>query len=90
LKRRTNFGFIQELRKNDRDGIGFFAGGTPRDPDAEGDAGIPIFQTMGKNSSLQRFIGLRVPEEAGDMNQNIREQRMHFFRMLSKVSGVGL
>src|SRR5690348_370758 len=45
---------------------------------------------IGKGGLLEDFENLRIPEESGDVDQDIVEQRLHFVRFLPQDLGIVL
>ena len=72
------------------DGVGFFTGGTAGDPDPDGITGALSIEQLRDGLGLKRRKRLRVTKKAGDVDQEIAKQRLHFGRIFLQEAHVFL
>jgi hypothetical protein len=79
---------LHGLRKDHGNGIRLFAAGAARHPDPEGVLFPMRPDQLGKDLCAQRREGLRVAEEARDVDQHFMKQLVDFLGVFFKVLGI--
>ena len=81
---------LHMLLQQDRNGIGFLAGGAAGRPDAHRGAGRLVVKELWNHLFLQHLEGLRIAEEIGHADQHVAKQRLHLTRRLLQVLDVAV
>ncbi len=80
---------VQVLAQQDGDGVHLLAGGAARHPDPHGVVRPAAVEQAGDDQGCQGLERFRVPEEVGDVDQQVPEQRPRFRRVLLQAGHVG-
>lgn len=78
---------LRGFREGHGDGVGFLAGGTAEDPDADRFV-TALLQELGEDVALEEVEGFRVAEKAGDADENVGVEGVAFFGVAAKERGV--
>ena len=74
----------QQLPDQNRERVGFFAGRTAGDPDAELMVDFAAHESPGQHLFFQVFKGVRIAEETCDVYQKLFEKPVDFLRIVPK------
>src|SRR5208282_1785027 len=75
----------QEFQEADGQGVGLLPAGAAWYPDADGLILDPVPQDFREDDFLQELKGLRLPEETGDIDQDVFVEVLNFVRMLPQI-----
>ena len=89
LHRDAAFQFLHVLGEEDGQRVGFLAGRAADDPEAQWRARRTVLEEGGDDFFLQRGEGIRIAEEAGDIDEQVAEEGVDFVGGLVEVGDVG-
>src|SRR5882672_4273310 len=69
---------FQEFKKRDRERIGLLPDGAPGHPEADRGIGGTVLQKFGEHRVLERLKALRIPEERGDVDEDVVMEGLNF------------
>ena len=79
----------QIFREDHGDGIGFFAGGTARDPKAQrAMLGVAILQNGGKDDIAEGFESFGIAEKTGDVDEHVAVKLVEFVGVFLDVGKI--
>ena len=81
---------LHALLQQDGEGVGLLAGGAARAPDPDHRACRLVGEEAGEGQVFEGLERRRVPEEVGDADEQIPEERLHLHRRLLQVAHIGL
>lgn len=81
------FQLLHRLEQEDGQGVRLFARGAPGNPDPHRPVGLPVRQHPDQ-FRLKGREGLGVAEKAGDVDQQIPEQRLGLLRVVPQIAGI--
>ncbi len=79
---------VHQLVQQDGDGVGLLSGGAARHPGAQDPALRLPGDEPREHLGPERLERLRIPEEAGDVDEQLLEQELHLGGMLLQVAAV--
>jgi hypothetical protein len=76
------------LQQRDDERVHLLSRGASGNPEAEGEVGRPILEELGEDRLLERREGRRIPEEAGDMDEQMLVKVLELLRVLLQVADI--